>query len=194
MPRPTQNSASDRAPAPAPGELDSDAASLLERLPQGEDGPLHLMAVLISNPVLLRSWARFTGKLFSGLLSDRERELSILRTAANLKSSYEWGNHAELGLAAGLTGAEIEALGRDDPGEAWNPGELTLIRAADELCRDGELQRETWDELYAERGAPAAIEVVFLVGAYRIVRGLVGSLGVKDEPGKPTLGSATAET
>ena len=84
---------SSRVAAPSPEDLDERTAKLLAKLPSRPDGPLNLMAVLIHNPDLLRGWGRFTGLLFPGRLPARERELLILRTAWNVRSSYEWGNH-----------------------------------------------------------------------------------------------------
>jgi 4-carboxymuconolactone decarboxylase len=171
--------------------LDDDAARLLAKLPRGADGPLHLMSVLIENPDLLRRWGRFTGGFFDGSLDPRERELVILRTASNCQSTYEWGNHVELGLAAGLTDEEIGRLARRiEPGD-WSESDLALLGAADELHEQGELSQGRFDELMARYGSSTVIELVFLVGIYHIVRSIVGSFGVLPEPGKPLLGSTS---
>ena len=39
---------------------------------------------------------------FSGMLSDAQRELAILTTAAAVGCGYEWAHHAPLAAAAGL--------------------------------------------------------------------------------------------
>jgi alkylhydroperoxidase family enzyme len=172
---------------PPPEALEESAAKLLGKLPQGDDGPLNLMAVLINNPDLLRGWGRFTATLFPGRLPERERELLILRTAWNVGSGYEWGNHTELGLGLGITPREIQRLTGPLDGE-WSEREALLLHAADELHGKGELSRETLEQLCESHGLDVAIEVIFVVGAYHVVRSLVGSLGVRDEPGKPALG------
>jgi alkylhydroperoxidase family enzyme len=181
--------ASTRIATPDAEQLEPDAADLLARLPHGPHGPLNLMAVLIHNPALLRSWGRFTGSLFAGGLSARQREILILRTAWNARSSYEWGNHAGLGREAGLTDAEIERLAGGPTGE-WAAPDLLFVTAADELHTARALTPQTLDALVAGHGVAHAIEAIFTVGAYQLVAALVGSLGVVDDPGGAELGSA----
>ena len=91
--------ASTRVEVLRPEDLDPRASALLAKLPQGPNGPLNLMAVLIHNPDAIRAWGRFTGTLLlDGRLSPRDRELLILRTAWNVRSSYEWGNHVPVSI------------------------------------------------------------------------------------------------
>ena len=179
---------SSRVAAPSPEDLDERTAKLLAKLPSRPDGPLNLMAVLIHNPDLLRGWGRFTGLLFPGRLPARERELLILRTAWNVQSSYEWGNHVELAREAGMTDDELARLTSKETGPDWPEDDRLLVGAADQLHHDGELSEEAWRELTSRFSVAGAIEIIFVVGVYHVVRSLVGSLGVADEPGKPALG------
>jgi 4-carboxymuconolactone decarboxylase len=181
--------ASIRIATPDPEQLEPEAADLLARLPRGPHGPLNLMAVLIHNPALLRSWGRFTGSLFAGGLSSRQREILILRTAWNARSSYEWGNHAALGRQAGLTDGEIERLAGGATDE-WAPQDAVFVTAADELHTARALTPPTLDALVEGHGVAHAIEAIFTVGAYQLVATLVSSLGVVDDPGGAELGSA----
>jgi 4-carboxymuconolactone decarboxylase len=182
--------ASTRVEAP-PQDLDERTGRLLAKLPQGAGGPLNLMAAIIHNPDAIRAWGRFTASLFDGTLGGRERELLILRTAWNVQSSYEWGNHVELGLRAGLTPAEIRALTEPPAATAWSESDALLLAIADELHVDGEIGEATWEAGVRARSVSELIEIVFVVGVYHVVRTLVGSLGVADEPGKPGLGEVT---
>ena len=46
-------------------------------------------------------------------LSERDRELVILRAGYNWKSGYEWAQHKRIGLGCGLTEEEIELVERE---------------------------------------------------------------------------------
>jgi alkylhydroperoxidase family enzyme len=177
-----------RLDPPDPDELTPEAAELLAKLPRGPDGPLHLMAALIHHPELLRGWGRFTGALFRGVLPPRTRELLILRTAWNVRSEYEWGNHVAIALEAGLTEEEIERLSGSAEAGGWSATDRVMVEAADELHEAGELSEAGWSALAGAVGTQAAIEVLFVVGAYHVVRTLVASLGVLPETGRPGLG------
>jgi alkylhydroperoxidase family enzyme len=175
---------------PRAQELDEAAAALLAKLPQGANGPLNLMAVLIHNPHAIRAWGRFTGAmLLDGNLTARERELIVLRTAWNARSSYEWGNHVDLARAGGVSDDEIVRLARPELDDEWAAADRRLLAAADELHADGEITEATFGQLAAHRSMADIIEVIFVVGIYHVVRSLVASLGVADEPEKPALGA-----
>jgi 4-carboxymuconolactone decarboxylase len=182
---------SSRIVAPPP-DLDDAAARLLAKLPQGQNGPLNLMAALINNPDAIRAWGRFTAALFAGTLTPYERELLILRTAWNVQSSYEWGNHVELALNAGRTSDEILALTKPAVESNWSAADALLIAIADDLHDVGEIRDATWTAAVDARPLDQIIEIIFVVGVYHVVRSLVGSLAVVDEPGKPALGEIEA--
>lgn len=185
--------ASTRVEVLRPEDLDPPASALLAKLPHGPNGPLNLMAVLIHNPDAIRAWGRFTGTLLlDGRLAPRERELLILRTAWNVRSSYEWGNHVQLGLNAGLTAAQIGDLAGAEPGGEWSAEDRLLIRIADELHTLSGMREDTLGDFLVNRTPADAIEAIFVVGTYHVVSSLVHSLGVVDEPATPRLGAVEA--
>ncbi|MEY2451014.1 MAG: hypothetical protein QOD92_588 [Acidimicrobiaceae bacterium] len=127
----------------------------------------------------------FGGKLLSGKLPSRERELLILRTGWRCQSVYEWGQHVIIGRAAGVTDDEIERLkaGPDAPG--WDPFDAALVRAADELHDDACITDATWATLSARYDVAQLTEVPMVVGQYHLVSFTLNSLGVQREPGVP---------
>jgi 4-carboxymuconolactone decarboxylase len=148
------------------------------------DTVANIFLTLANHPSLMRRFMPFGGKLlFKGTLPGRERELVILRTAWLCRSDYEWGQHVRIGLAAGLTDAEIARIpaGADD-GE-WPEFDATLLRATDELATARRLSGETWDALRARYDDQQMIELTLLVGSYGMVAGMLNSIGVEREPG-----------
>lgn len=182
-------STSPRIPPLPPSERDERTEELLASLrgPVGDD--LNLFATLAHHPRLLKRWSAFGGLLlFGGELPDRDREVLILRTAANCGADYEWGHHTGLGRAAGLTEEDLVALAR--PTDVMpDDGDALLVRAADELHEDGELGDETWAELAARYSDAQLIELCMVVGQYHLVAFTLRSLRIQPEPGTEEMPS-----
>ncbi|MEY2460760.1 MAG: hypothetical protein QOG30_2590, partial [Acidimicrobiaceae bacterium] len=127
---------SPRIPPLGPDEQDDQARELLAGAAAPGIPASNIFSTLVRHPGLFRKWMPFGGKLLTGKLPARERELLILRTGWRCQSDYEWGQHVLIGRAAGLSDEEIERLkaGPDAPG--WDPFDAALVRAADELHDD----------------------------------------------------------
>ena len=152
----------------------------------------HLFGTLVRHPGLFRRWLPFGGKLLQGgKLPARLRELAILRTAYLTRTAYEWGHHVEIAREAGLTDGEIAAVAVAHPArdQRWSPVERAVLDACDELCRDGMVGDRTWAELVDGFGGDDAqlVELPMLVGHYRMLAGVIASLGVQPEDGLPPL-------
>lgn len=150
-------------------------------------GMSNVLRTLVRHEDLLGPWMTLGGKLiFSGRLPPRDRELAILRVALRTESVYEWANHVGGALAAGATGEEIDAL--SDGSAAWPDADAALLRAVDELCSDDCVSDGTWAVLAATRDDVEIIELLLVVGYYRMNAGFLNSVGVQPEPGRPQLG------
>lgn len=177
------------APLPTEGR-DPRTDHLLASLRFDPDGPdLNLFTTLAHHPRLLKRWSAFGGLLLAGgALPPRDREVLILRTAANCGAHYEWGHHVAIGLAVGLTAAEIDALAGPDAAEV----DATLVRAADELHAGSEISDATWAELAARYDEAQLIEVPMVVGQYHLVAFTLRSLRIQPEDGgTPIPGAAS---
>jgi len=127
---------------------------------------------------LFWGWLHFAGRLMpGGRLSRRESELVILRVATRRGSEYELTQHRRLGRRAGLSHDEIarvEAGGLD----GWAEPERTLLAAADELLATDDLSDDAWTALRASYDERAVIEIVMLVGHYRMLATALQALRV----------------
>ena len=182
-PRPT----SPRIPPLPEEERDDQARELLGGT--GAGPATNIFDTLVRHPGLFRKWLPFGGKLLSGKLPARERELMILRTGWRCQAEYEWGQHVVMGKASGLTDEEIARIkaGPDDPG--WDPFDATLLRAADELHDDACITDATWAALAERYDERQLTEVPMVVGQYHLVSFTLNSLGVQREPGVPGFDS-----
>ena len=146
-----------------------------------------VIQVLARHPQLLKASQPLGGfLLFDGLLDPRTRELAILRVALRCDAPYEWANHVPAALGAGATEAEIDAL--SDPDSVWAPTDDAVLRAVDDVCADVYVSDGTWADLTATREYAEIIELLFVIGYYRMMAGFLNSVGVQVRAGMPALG------
>ncbi|MCU1496079.1 MAG: carboxymuconolactone decarboxylase [Acidimicrobiales bacterium] len=167
-----------------PEDREERTEALLAGLRAAPDEPdLNLFATLAHHPRLLKRWTAFGGLLLAGgTLPARDREVLILRTAANCGADYEWGHHLPIGRAAGLTDAEMADLATPMVATE-HPRDALLVRAADELHEHARLSEVVWVALARTYDEQQLIELCMLVGQYHLVAFALNSLGVEREPG-----------
>ncbi|MFE7215684.1 carboxymuconolactone decarboxylase family protein [Streptomyces sp. NPDC057611] len=102
---------------------------------------------------------------YSTSLSDRAREIAILKVAAATESSFEWYAHERVGAAVGLTPDELEAL-RQSRFSSVDRIEEAVSRLCDVLLADGRLTDDEYDGLVEALGEEQMLETAVLVGYY----------------------------
>jgi len=162
-------------------EPSPEQSELLSKTLLTEQGrPLNVFATLAHNPKLLKRFNALGGFfLRHGQLAARERELVILRVAARTGSEYEHAQHRVLGTRAGLSGDEIERTRGALRG--WDGVDLALLKFVDEMIDSDGAAVLTWDTMAARFEQDQLIELVLLVGFYRMLAGFLLAVGVELE-------------
>lgn len=171
-------------------DADASDAQLAALEPLGVMGRLHIFRTLVVHPKLFRSWMPLGGRLLQGsTLTPRARELVILRTAALCGSDYEWGQHVWMARDVGLTDDEILGCAvPTDPGR-WNPEDLAVLTATEELVDGHRMSDATWEWLASSGWTDQQlIEVTMLAGHYAMLAGMLRSVGVQTESPLPAVG------
>ena len=130
-------------------------------------------------PRVARAFCTLNGHLLCATtLTERQRELVIMRVAVAQKSSYEWAQHVPMARDAGLTDLEIAgvAYGPDSP--VWGDIDASLMRAVDGLIEHGSISDATWTALRTHLDNQQILDVIFTTGAYTTVAWMVESLGI----------------
>ena len=132
--------------------------------------PPAIFTVLGRNRPLFRGWLHFAAKLMpGGKLPRRETELVILRVAHLAGSDYEWTHHARLARRAGLTTEDVGRVRLGPSEDGWSKPDQLLLAATDELYRAEDLTAETWAALREVMDEATCIELLMLVGHYRML-------------------------
>ena len=180
-----------RIPPLPPQEWSGEIKQILDAVPGGVENRLgdnNIFPTLAQHPELFRAWLRFGGYLLtSGKLPGRDRELLILRTAVNCRSSYEWGQHVRISLAGGIEREVIDRVLDGPDAEGWTRHEAALLRAADELHGSSRISDETWAALDETFGTEELMETALVVGHYQMLAGALNSFGVELDEGLEPL-------
>jgi alkylhydroperoxidase family enzyme len=174
-----------------PDEYDEEVRELLDGAGVPGSFASNIFGTLVRHRGLFRRWLPFGGKLLSGRIPARDRELVILRTAWLCRSDYEWGQHVLISRSVGLRDEEIARVQSGADADGWSSFDQTLLRAADELHTDACIGDDTWEALKAGYDERQLIELPMLVGHYHLVAYALNSLGVQLEPGLEGLPAGT---
>lgn len=164
-------------------EPNSEQRELLAKTLTGSNGqPLNIFATLAHHPRLM-SRVNALGGYFMvyGTITARERELVILRTAALARSQYEMAQHRRIGADEGLATEEIEAALNPDSPHAWSAHDRALLRFTDDLFRTDTVSDDHWRGLADRFNDTQRIELLMLVGFYRMLAGFLNSAEVELE-------------
>jgi alkylhydroperoxidase family enzyme len=171
---------------------DHEQTELLAKTFLRPDGsPLNLFSTLARHPRLMKRMNALGGVFMAhASIPTRDRELVILRVAARTRSRYEFAQHAEISARDGITEAQLQAVVGDPDEGGWDAGDRLLLRFVDELVEHDAVGAETWAALSARFDDAQLLELVCLVGYYRMIAGYLRSVLVQTEPGVVTPGPA----
>ncbi len=185
------------APVPSTEWDEETRATLLSHLRRpelylsgGSDAPpIPIVLELFAHHVpLSETFLSFTDVMASdqSKLEPRIRELAILRVAWRTKSGYEWSQHRRMGGDEGLTESQLRAVPDGPTSAVWSPAERAVVAAADEMIDDFAVSDETWATLTASFEPAPLFELLFVIGGYLCLAGVLNSIGLRgDEPESP---------
>jgi hypothetical protein len=121
-------------------------------------------------------------------LTMRDREILIDRTCARCGCEYEWGVHVLFfAERVGLTPAQVTSLthgSAQDP--CWESSrDRLLVRAADALHDQADLDDDLWADLAGEFAEIELLDLLLLCGWYHAISYAARGARVDLEPGAP---------
>jgi alkylhydroperoxidase family enzyme len=163
---------------------------------EGRPKGANILGTLAHHPALARAFLTLNGHLLmSTTLTERQRELLVLRVAKLSKSSYEWAQHVFLAGDVGLSDDEIAwiAWGADAP--MWQVLDRALLTAADELVEDGSISAATLGVLQTHLDVQQILDLIYTVGCYQSLAWMLRSFDVGlDDDLRELLAARSAPT
>ena len=117
--------------------------------------------------------------LTQGALSNRDRELAILRIGWLCQAPYEWGEHVLVAKHVGISSEDIERITHGSAAPGWSEHDQAILRAAEELFADAMISDETWATLSKRLDDRQLIELPILIGQYQVVAYYQNSLRLR---------------
>lgn len=151
-----------------------------DRIRQRRGGRLReLDRMLLHSPPLADGWNSMMGAVRdrSTLPADL-RELAMLRIAALNRAAYEWAAHEPIGRAAGLTDADLAALGRDAAPDGLTPVRRAVRDYTDAMTLDVQVPPDVFDALREHFDERGIVELTITIGAYNLVSRFLVALDV----------------
>jgi 4-carboxymuconolactone decarboxylase len=158
-------------------DVPTETAEGLAAVSQSDQGVDNIYLYLMRHPRLFHRWGQYGGTLLSGTLSERERELAVLRVQHRAGDRYDWCHHVLVARRTGMTDVEIDRLQAQST-QGWDPGDALIVRAVDELIDDHVISAATWAELAASHSVEQLVELPLLIGQYLSLAFAMRSLGV----------------
>jgi alkylhydroperoxidase family enzyme len=123
--------------------------------------------------------------LFGAELSDRLRELVILRLGWATGSDYEWTQHFTIAQEPfGLSEAECTAVRQGSSSALFGPADKAILDAVDETLDTGTLSDESFASCREHLGSDeAAIDLVAAIATWRLISHLTHGLDIRLEEG-----------
>lgn len=111
-------------------------------------------------------------------LSEKYREIATLVVAAMLDCGFERFAHEPLARAAGVSDETIDAIAAGCRPTDLDPGAGLVLRSTQSLVERGDLGDAEFLELQAALGTAGCVELVALVGYYRMLALLLATFRV----------------
>jgi alkylhydroperoxidase family enzyme len=139
---------------------------------------LNIQRAFLTNPGIdlnaFRVW-RASG------LAPRQRELVILRSAFNKKSTYEWHQHVRIARGEGLTDAEIFGLASWRTSTLYSEVEKDLLAYVDELAANPRPSDESFAAVAKGRSDGEVFGLTFLITLYFQLAHVMAALDLETE-------------
>jgi alkylhydroperoxidase family enzyme len=159
-------------------ELDDEQQALATRFRTG-GGDYGIARTFLRHPRMFRAYNAFATHTFSpdNTLTRRESEIVTMRAVWQARAGYQWSRHIPMGLRAGLSEAEIEALKQPVGQGSWSDSEAALIASVDALMADFHIPDDLWARLAAHYDDQQCIDILFLTGRYAMAAMFTNTAG-----------------
>jgi AhpD family alkylhydroperoxidase len=143
---------------------------------------LNLDRMLLHSAPLARGWNALMGAVRGQTVLDGGlRELVILRIAVLNRAPYEFAQHAPVGLAEGLTQAQLDALAAWEASPLFDARARAVLAYTDAMTLQVQVPDALFDALRARFGERELVELTATVASYNMVSRFLEALRIDVE-------------
>jgi alkylhydroperoxidase family enzyme len=161
-------------------KLPADVKEAFDRLPVH----LNIFKMLANAETCFRPFLQFGTALLSRQQLDASlREIVILQVVHIEGGEYEWIQHVPIGLAVGVTQAQIDAIAanRYDAG-SFNDRERATMKMAEEVVNNVRASEESVRAASKFLSPREMVEVMLVIGNYMMAARLTETMRVEHDP------------
>ena len=167
-----------RLPDPT-SQLDPKALQLYEAMAAKRGRIDGMYATMFHHPALVEHVSNLGTYLrFGATLPGDIRELAILIASRRLAVPYEWVKHTIPAKAAGLSDAVLEAIREEKDLSAFSPLYPKISSVVTSVLAEQNLPAPLQTELETALGIKGVLELVILVGFYRMIAAFIQAFDV----------------
>jgi alkylhydroperoxidase family enzyme len=165
-----------------PGSASPPPSQPAQQPTQQQSRGSNVLGLFARHPELAKAYFTFNRHLlYASSLTARQRELVILRVAYLRRAEYEWAQHVQIGIDAGLDPEEIEWVAEDLDRSEWGSLDRAMLQAVDDLLSSAEVSETTWEDLAGYLDEHQLMDLVFTVGCYEMLAMVFQSCGLDPE-------------
>jgi len=139
----------------------------------------NLYKVLAHSPSILNNLLKLGNILITETeLSSKLREMAILRIAKLSGSEYEWAQHYNMALEAGISPEQIEAITNWTISEMFSKEECAVLQYVDKVAQDVAVDDETFAALRKYLSERSIVELTVSIGYWSMIARLLVPLQV----------------
>jgi 4-carboxymuconolactone decarboxylase len=124
---------------------------------------------------------------FGTPFTPKQTEIAILVTARYWTAQFEWAAHVRLGLQAGLTQAQIDAIAERKAPEFDDPDDRLVYEFAHSYYQNHRVDDATYERVQKRWGDKGVVDLAGLIGYYSFVSVTLNVFEVPTPPGAKLL-------
>lgn len=125
---------------------------------------INLFRAMAHSPELLQGFMALNGSLGKMKLDPKLRELAYLKASQVNGCNYCTHYHSRAGQQAGLTTAQVEGVGRDQPDGQYDELQWDVLRFADQVTRRARADADLIQRLKQRLSDRELVELTAVVG------------------------------
>lgn len=145
---------------------------------------LSVFQIVLHNPVVAKALNDLLAALlWNGVLDPRLRELVIMRIGWTTGSVYEWTQHWRVALGLGVSEADLLGVRDWQAHDDFGAAERAVLAATDDVVSAGSISEASWETCREHFDDAQLVELVAVIGNWRLFASLLLSLDVPLEDG-----------